>query len=556
MQSLNGVLAQLKEPTHLAEARLLIGRSHSAAGRETEAVAAYTAALQPKADWSRGDEVLIAAAQSLRTLKNLDGATQRLKQLETSFPKSEFLAQAAYQQGEIAQEQKKYDQAIAHFQRVLQQHAKSEFAAAAAYGQGAARFAKEDFTNAVTSLNQLITTYAQAEIAPRGRYLRGLCYQRLEQFQPAVTDLQAFFASKPVGDELFDARYALALCQIGLKQFDPAALSLTALMKEKPDYTHADKVYYEMGHAYLAAKKPTEAITAFRTLAEKIPDSPLAAEGSFHVGRFHEAAAAELTETQQKNAELAKATLAYTAGLEKAKEGELREKLQYKLGDVLFQQEKYQEALTRLQALIKEFPQGELNGPGTFLTAESLYRLDQFTTALPLFEQVVVKKVEKFHAQALYRVGACAGNLKNWPLSQKHYSELTTQFPKFEQLSDARYGLGWAIQNQGNLPLARTTYELVTKETETEAAAKARFMIGELSFGEKKYEEAIEHFLLVAVGYPFKEWQALARFETGRCFIELGKKKKAIESLQVVVDKHPQHAKAKLATALLTDLKK
>ena len=39
---------------------------------------------------------------------------------------------------------------------------------------------------------------------------------------------------------------------------------------------------------------------------------------------------------------------------------------------------------------------------------ECHYRANEFALALPLFEQVIAAKVEKFLAQALYRAGACA----------------------------------------------------------------------------------------------------------------------------------------------------
>ena len=44
-------------------------------------------------------------------------------------------------------------------------------------------------------------------------------------------------------------------------------------------------------------------------------------------------------------------------------------------------------------------------------------------------------------------------------------------------------------------------------------------------------------FLTVAAGYPYKQWQARAQLEAGRCLIELGSKEKAATTLQVVVDK-------------------
>lgn len=145
--------------------------------------------------------------------------------------------------------------------------------------------------------------------------------------------------------------------------------------------------------------------------------------------------------------------------------------------------------------------------------------------------------------------------MKQWPVAQTHFDALTKQFPKFEQVSEARYGLGFALQSQNQLDQAIPVYEQITKETSTETAAKARFMMGECVFAQKKYDIAWQHFLESALGYPYPEWQAFGHFEGGRCFIELNMPDKALESLQTVVDKFPNHARANDASKSLAGLK-
>lgn len=556
LKHLTAVLPTLKDPALLAEGQLLIGRCHSALGREKEAVAAFDAALAAKPDWPRADEVLVASAQSLRALENGAEAAKRLNQLLTAFPQSTYRPHAIYLLGELAQADKKYDDAIARYKEAIAQFPMSQFVALARYGLGASYFAKEDYTNALPPLGELLAAKPDPELLARGQYLRGLTYQRLKQFEPALKDLQAFLEGKPEGEEALDARYAMALCQVGLKQLEPAVAQFQSLLKDKPDFVHADKVYYELGHTLIAMDKPAEATEVFSTLATKLPDSPLAPESFFHVGRFHEEASDKLEAEPEKLAEVTKAAQAYAAGLAKAKAPELAEKLQYKLGDMLFRQKKYEEAAAALEAQVKAHPEGALVGPGRYLAAESYFRLNQFEKALPLFVAVATAKVENYQDHALYRAGACAGNLKNWPQSQQHFAALIAQFPKFEQISEARYGLALALQNQVKLAEARQLYEQVTTETDNETAAKARFMVGEIAFAEKKYEDAIEQYLAVAVGYPYKEWQGLARFETGRCFMELGQKDKALASLELLVEKFPEHAKVADANKLIAELKK
>jgi len=274
----------------------------------------------------------------------------------------------------------------------------------------------------------------------------------------------------------------------------------------------------------------------------------------FRVDYGHEEAAAQGDEAARKKS-LEEAAKAFASGMTLTKDPELKEKLQYKLGDAEFRLGRYQESAKVLLADLQEFPQGPLAPAARHLAAESLFEQGRFQEALPLFEKTAADKVEKYHARALYRAGTCAANLKNWPASQQHFAALLQAFPKFEQAADARYGLAVALQNQNQLDEAAALFEKVTTETETETAAKARFMAGEIDFARKKYADAIEDFLAVTVGYPYPQWQGLAQFEAGRCLMELGDKPKAIAAFETLLQKYPQHERAADASRLVRELK-
>lgn len=541
---LNQTIATMKEPAQLAEARFLIGRAHGEQKRHPEALAAFRAAQQAKPDWDRLDEVLLALGVSLRATNDAPNAAVELTKLN-QIATSKLRDRALFHLGEIDRGLKKYDSAVAFYQQMVTGFPMNELVPAALYGTGAALFEKPDLANAVTHLSKLIAEKPQSELIPTALFLRGLCYQRLKQFDPGLKDLTQFIASgKAVEKDALDAKFATALCQAGLKQHEPSIATLTALLVAKPDYADADKCYYEIAFANLELKKEKEATDAFRSLATKLPASPLSAEAWFRVGEFHE--------TQKQ---LPEATQAFTAGLQTAKAPDLRERTQYKLGWMQYEQKQYPASLATFQNQLKELPQGPLAGDANFLAGECQFRQDKFAEALPFYAIVIATKVERFHAKALYRSGVCATNLKQWPQAQQHFTALTQTFPQFEQIHEARFGLGFAQQSQNQFESARQTYLQVTKESRTETAAKARFMMGQCSLTEKKFPEATEHFLEAAFGYPYEEWQCQAHFEAAKCFIELKDVEKARDSLETVAKRFPNHARAKEATTLLATLK-
>ena len=105
-------MASFKEADQKAEAQLLIGRGHSAAMRQKEATAAFTAALGASPSWARGDEALILLSRSFRAMDDRVSADRQLRLLLTKYPQSTFLPQAIYDIAEIAYQQEKHDDAI------------------------------------------------------------------------------------------------------------------------------------------------------------------------------------------------------------------------------------------------------------------------------------------------------------------------------------------------------------------------------------------------------------------------------------------------------------
>ncbi len=552
---LASVVGSLADGEHQAEAHLLIGRCHLGADAHTEALAAFDAALKAKPDWPRHDEVLILAARSHRAIGDPAAAAKRLERVRSDFPQSPRSAQACYELGEIHQEQEKNEEAIARYKEVVEKHAGSEFVASARYGLAASYYAEDDDDGALVQLDELLAGTPEASLANRGRYLRGLVYHRGKQYDKAAAELQAFLDNGATGTSGSAAQYALAMCKIHMGQFDDVPAAVAAL----PESAGADRIYYEMGHTLLEQGKAEEAARAFRRLAEEMPGSTLAGEAWFRVGRWHEGVAEKAGDDASRQAETVEAATAYAAGLAKAKAPELREKLQCKVGEIQYRQGKYAEAATTLQSQLREHPEGKYAGPAQFLAGESLFNQRQFETALSLYAAVAEKKLEKYRAGALYQAGRCAGALQQWPDCEKYFKSVLDEFADFPQTEEARYGLGMALQKQNRLSEAKAVYQkVIATKRINDTTARAHFMLGEIAFAEKKYDEAVDRFFEVAASYPFPKWQAKARYEAGRCFMELGQKDKAKAAFQIVIDrfgKSPEAAaEAANAKRLLDEL--
>jgi len=547
VRTLSQAVKQLKQPELQAEAHLLIGRSHSEAGRTEDAVKAFQSALNAHSDWPRADEVRLRLAIKLRTQEKLSEAENHLKKILADFPESRFRGETLYELGQIAEAQQKHDDALKRYRTVLAEFDGSDSAPLAAYGIGHVLFLQGKFDAAAEAFTQLLDKYGESDIAAQGRYDRGIAYYRLQKYDAALKDLQTFLATKPSEDEAREARFAVALCQIGLKKHGDAVDTLQGLLNDTPDDEPADRIYYELAYAQKELQQNQQATATFQQLVDKYPDSEFVAEAWYNIGRSYRDA------EQWKQA-----GDAYSAGAKTAKTPKWREALQYELGYVRYRTEKYKEAADTFVSMLKEFPEGAHAVGATHLAGECLFKQGEWSKALPYFEQSIEHKDERYLARSLYRAGASAARLKQWSTSQKHYEALLKRFPKFDQRIDARYGLGLALQMQEKLDDAREQYKQVltaTKGKNTKTRAQAQFMLGECDFREKKYEDAIVRYVEATI-YPDKDLQAQCHYESGRCFIELKRYDEALESLKTVVEKYPDSTEAKRASQLITSLKK
>ena len=484
---------------------------------------------------------------SLHAGEDVNAAKVELRNLASRYPKSTFRDRGFHLLGKIAEGLKQHDEAIGHFRRVVSEVPASPLVPSARYGVASAHFEKKDDPAAIAELTLLLQKSPDSELAKSGRYLRALCHQRQQTYDAAAVDFEAFLAGEPPKSNVLDARFALGMCRARLKDHAKAVASFQTLIAEGAGYADRDKAHYEMAFSLLALEKGKEAADAFRTLATQLPASPLAAESWLRVGQYHE-------ESQQST----EAANAYAAGLAIKQNNAHREQLGYKLGHLHYSAKKYDEALKALQAQVSAFPKGALVNDGKYLAAECLYQQNKHKEALPQFMAVVSARVEKYQARALYRSGDCAAALKNWPESERLFKALIAQFPKLPEINEARYGLGLALQNQNKLEDAQKVYLEITKATRTETAAKSRFMMGEIAFARKRFDDAVRHFIELTEGYPagneYAQWHALGSFELGRAFIELKRNKQAREALEAFVKRFPKDPKVDNARTLIARL--
>ncbi len=514
--ALEGIVADIKTPANIAESQFLLGASHFYLKQYEPAGKAFRASLAADPQWKQADEVALLLARSLRQQDKVDEAIETLKKLIAEFPKSRLLDQTHYRYGETSYAAGDFANAITQYTAVVDGWPKSPYASYSLYNKGWAQLKSGSYGDAAKTLTALIDGHPKHSLVADAHFARGMCLRQEGQYAESIKDIDVYLQSKPDVTKQRDALYERGLAQVAIKDFAAAAASFQLILKTAPEYASADKVLYELAWAYKSSPdEAKKAVAAFADLATKYPDSPLAAEANFHVG-----------ESLYDESQYAAALKAYAIAKEKGSSKDLGEKATYKLAWTHYQLKDYKAALAEFSEQVEKYPQGGLHADGLFMKAECLFRQDDFEQALPVYVAVQELALSSPALEVLADLhgGQSAAQLEQWEQAITLLSQITEKHADSTYLPETHYELGWAKQNLDQQDEALKDYELAATASRGEVGARARFMIGELQFGKKKFAEAIRQFQRVMYGYggenatdAVKNWQAKSAFEAARC---------------------------------------
>ncbi len=174
---------------------------------------------------------------------------------------------------------------------------------------------------------------------------------------------------------------------------------------------------------------------------------------------------------------------------------------------------------------------------------------------IPFRDQQPLQNLPGITDRALLRLGHAYGHLGQWDPSRQAMEILLQRFPQSPWAMEARYGIGWAFQNQKQFDQAANFYAQVTNGTATEVAAKAQLQTGLCRLEQKRHPEAANALLVVPFTYDYPELSALALCEASRAFVEMKQPEQAARLLERVVKDHAQSQWAEVARQRLAEIK-
>jgi TolA-binding protein len=285
----------------------------------------------------------------------------------------------------------------------------------------------------------------------------------------------------------------------------------------------------------------------YQALIASFPDLPLATTARF-----------ELAELLSERGDHDQAVKLLAEALDKEPPTELAEKIRIRLGAAQAARKDLKAALAQFEAVAGN-AQSPLAGEAHYRAGECLLAAGKPAEAvkhLSVFrDQPPFQNLPSLSDRALLRLGHAYATLKQWNESRQAHEQLVGRFGNSPWVHEARYGIGWAWQNQKQFDNAVNVYSQVTAATTTETAAKAQLQIGLCLLEQKRHPEAATALLVVPFTYDYPEWNAVALCEAARALTELKQNEHAEKLLKRVIKDHPETKWAEVARERLEALK-
>lgn len=532
------------EPQYHA-ALLALGDLRFRAERWDEAVAlldAYLAGPDGGAsDLPGADDALMKSALARHRLENYEGALAAYDALIMTYPDSPHRLQAMFERGQALVALERADEAQAAFVAVLDE-GDSRFTSHALNHLGAIALEDGRFDEAAGRYAALSDRADAGSLAIDAMYQQGQAEFSQRNYTAAAATLGAFLSIAPNHPETprASAERAIALARGG----EPEA-ALVAIADVESHHLHGldpelrSAVLYDKAWCLRNSGDDEAAMAAYRALLAEPDPTTLTPNATLELADL-ERAAGDLDEAE---------TLLTTLVADDS--SALHEAALYRLGAVAYEKQDHQAASEHLSRFVAAHPDSALVPSASLLAGESFYKRGAFEKALPHLERAVTKTTPDdapaIHGPALLRLGECRAALQQWRASGEAFNTYLREHPDSDLWFQARFGIGWSLENQARYDDAIQSYREVVDRHQGKTAARAQFQIGECLFAQKSFDEAVRALLKVDILYAYPEWSAAALHEAGRCFVELRDPTAARQHFQQVIDEHADTEWATLA---------
>lgn len=481
------------------------------------------------------------------TTKNFKDAKKYLSRVENS---QKYGSQAKYYIGFMAYESDDYNQANQYFDQVSDNEKYKE---KLSYYQADLNFKLGKFEEAIALAKEQLPNSDRNEVSELNKII-GESYFNLEKYAKAIPYLSEYKGKQ--GKWSNTDYYQLGYAYYKQGNYDKAISEFNKIVDGKNAV--AQNAYYHLGESYVHVNKKQEALNAFRNASQMDFDLKIQEDAwlnyakiSYEIGNPYQSVPQVLTsylETYPNSAykedietllidsyitsKNYQEALKLLKGKNSFENKVAYQKVAFYRGMELYNEGKYQEALSMFSNSLKEPRDSKFTTRATFWKAETNYNVSNYEEALIGFKQFL----QQSHAAETIEYKNIYYNLAYTYFKQKNYSQAIQNFKQFIgnkqddaiRLNDAYLRLGDAYFVSSQYAQAIDAYDEAIKINKIDA--DYAFFQQAISYGyEGKASKKISELETFLQKYPKSTFRDDAMFELGNSYVKANEDVKALK---------------------------
>jgi TolA-binding protein len=413
--------------------------------------------------------------------QQFESAEKKFREFLEKFGSHELANECRIKLAETLQKLKKYNEAIAEYDKVMSAGGKIGYEASVGkawclYEQRKLKESAESFKKAAGMVNKNDDGFAVCIFNAGNSFLEA------EEYEKAYSEFDLLTSSCPEHKLASEAKYWKGYCQLKQGKFDEALKIFTQLRGHVPG--KEAEILYCIAEAKMGKRDYDGAAVAYSEMAERFPEHSLADESAY--GRI--------------------------VALER-------------MGDL-----KGVESACR--DYFSKFAGRNTAGAVRFALAECQFRAGKYREALEEFRKFVASnRSEDLALSAETKIGWCLYNLKNFTDAEKQFVAVVTKYPRSQFAGESAYMAGKCAEDAGNRVAARNHYEACIKNyADSEYALRAKLALMVMELQEKKYESVLQRAESFISLHSDNVLVNFARIYKGEALLELGRFNEALAS--------------------------
>ena len=438
----------------LSDAKLRLADSYFGSKNYAAASKVYQELFSVDAKLSTDPYARYQYAQALYKSGKTDEAINEFKSIQEKFPTSEYAEVSLYTIGWIYFQKKEYSQSIAQYNNVIEKYPKTKLEPIIYYSIGDAQFNMEKYDPAIENYEKVISQFPSSQYvfdavtgiqysyvakgnpekavyfldefvsknptlsyADQLMFKKGEIYYSMRQYDKAKTEYNSFTLAYPNSPLVADGYYWIGKSAQNLGQSEEAILSFEKVFNNYKNSELASASVLEMGLIYRSSKNYDAAINIYNRGISELKKSDKIPEFQYNKGitlleknSFQEAysifeevvmyypgtvfgdkskfelAIIDIAAKRYTNADQ------YLTSLSEDRTDELGAKSQYYLGQSLYDQKKYNEAISSLVRVRTVYSRYEEWLMRSYLLLGDCYvKLNDKRKAAEMYQAVITK---------------------------------------------------------------------------------------------------------------------------------------------------------------------